>query len=128
MQNHCRTFTGSDGRFYRNELCLDTTNGETVASKDLLTLETNNTERKIISLYDSLIKHIKETKEYNPKFTYGIYQIFSEIDTSYTDEITGKTIYNNIQVHSDLQAMKELCKEYYNTEIVPTLFEYEFLK
>ena len=128
MQNHCRTFTGSDGRFYRNELCLDTTNGETVASKDLLTLETNNTEKKIISLYDSLIKHIKETKEYNPKFTYGIYQIFSEIDTSYTDEITGKTIYNNIQVHSDLQAMKELCKEYYNTEIVPTLFEYEFLK
>lgn len=128
MQNHCRSFNGPDGRFYRNELCLDTTRGETVASKDLLKLEPNDTEEKILSLYESLVNHIKETKEYNSDFTYGIYQIFSEIDTSYVDEVTGKTVYNNLQVHSDLQAMKELCKEYYNAEIVPTLFEYDFLK
>lgn len=128
MQNHCRSFIGSDGRFYRNELCLDTTNGETVASKDLLVLEPNDTEKTILSVYESLIQHIKDTNEYNSSLTYGIYQIFSEIDTSYVDEITGKTVYNNIQVHSDLQAMKELCKEYYNAEIVPLLFEYEFLK
>ena len=128
MQNHCRSFNGPDGRFYRNELCLDTTRGETVASKDLLKLEPNDTEEKILSLYESLVNHIKETKEYNSDFTYGIYQIFSEIDTSYVDEVTGKTVYNNLQVHSDLRAMKELCKEYYNAEIVPTLFEYEFLK
>ena len=94
----------------------------------MLKLEPNDTEEKILSLYESLVNHIKETKEYNSDFTYGIYQIFSEIDTSYVDEVTGKTVYNNLQVHSDLQAMKELCKEYYNAEIVPTLFEYEFLK
>ena len=35
MQNHMRTFTGSDGRFYRNELCLDGTNGETIALRDI---------------------------------------------------------------------------------------------
>lgn len=128
MQNHCRTFTGSDGRFYRNELCLDTTNGETVASKDIKKMNPDETEKKILELYKVLLNHIKETKEYNSSLTYGIYQIYAEIDTSYTDEITGKTIYNNIQVHSDLQAMKELCKSYYNKEIVPTLFEYEFLK
>ena len=128
MQNHCRTFTGSDGRFYRNELCLDTTNGETIASKDIKKLNPNETEKKIFELYSSLLNHIKETKEYDPKMTYGIYQISSEIDTSFTDQITKKTVYNNIQVHSDLQAMKELCKNYYNSEIVPTLFEYEFLK
>lgn len=128
MQNHCRTFTGSDGRFYRNELCLDTTNGETVASKDIKKMKANETEKKILDLYKTLLSHVKETKEYNSELTYGIYQIFAEIDTSFTDEITGKTVYNNIQVHSDLQAMKELCKNYYNSEIVPVLFEYEFLK
>ena len=128
MQNHCRSFTGSDGRFYRNELCLDTTNGETVASKDIKKLKANETEKTILELYSTLLNHVKETKEYRKELTYGIYQIFAEIDTSYTDEITGKTVYNNIQVHSDLQAMKELCKNYYNSEIVPVLFEYEFLK
>lgn len=128
MQNHCRTFTGSDGRFYRNELCLDTTNGETVASKDIKKLKPNETEKKILDLYSTLLNHVKDTKEYKPEMTYGIYQIYDEIDTSFTDEITGKTVYNNIQVHSDLQAMKELCKTYYNAEIVPVLFEYEFLK
>lgn len=128
MQNHCRTFTGSDGRFYRNELCLDTTNGETVASKDIKNLKANETEKTILELYSTLLNHVKETKEYRKELTYGIYQIFAEIDTSYTDEITGKTVYNNIQVHSDLQAMKELCKTYYNSEIVPVLFKYDFLK
>ena len=128
MQNHCRSFTGSDGRFYRNELCLDTTNGETIASKDIKNLKANETEKTILELYSTLLNHVKETKEYRKELTYGIYQIFAEIDTSYTDEITGKTVYNNIQVHSDLQAMKELCKTYYNSEIVPVLFEYEFLK
>lgn len=34
-QNHMRSFEGSDGSFYRNELCLDTTNGETIASNEL---------------------------------------------------------------------------------------------
>lgn len=126
-QNHCRTFTGSDGRFYRNELSLDTTNGETVASVDLKNLVANDSEKEIIGLYKSIVNHIKDTKEYDKTLTYGIFQIFKEIDTSYKDE-TGITIYNNIQVHSDLQTMKELCKNYYNKEIAPLLFEYEFLK
>lgn len=130
MQNHCRSFNGSDNRYYRNELCLDTTHGETVASKELKRLELNETESRIFKLYESLIGHVKETKEYDSDLTYGIYQIAEEIDTSYKDTTVkkAKTVYNNIQVHSDLRAMKELCKEYYNREIVPTLFEYELLK
>ena len=31
MQDHMRSFMGSDGRFYRNELCLDDTSVETLA-------------------------------------------------------------------------------------------------
>ncbi|GAB6401944.1 hypothetical protein IMM1_31740 [Pseudocoprococcus immobilis] len=70
---------------------------------------------------------IKKTKEYNSSLTYGVYQILAEIDTSYKDD-EGKTIWNNIEVHSALQTLKVLVKNYYNKEIVPLLFEYEFLK
>ena len=128
MQNHMRTLTGSDGRFYRNELALDGTNGDTIAINDLRSLTKGEKEQALLKQWETLLSYAKQTEEYNPAMTYGVYQIFAEIDTSYTDETTGKTIYNNVEVHSALSALKTLVKEYYNTEIVPTLFEYEFLK
>lgn len=127
MQNHMRTFTGSDGRFYHNELCMDTTNGPTVASEDLKKLVCSPAEQRILGQWKTLMDAVKQTDEYDPRLTYGVYQIFAEIDTSYKDD-EGKTVWNNIEVHSALQTLKTLVKEYYNTEIVPTLFEYEFLK
>ena len=127
MQNHIRTFTGSDGRFYRNELCMDTTNGPTIASKDLKGLICGAAEKRIFDQWEILMNAVKKTSEYNPQLTYGVYQIFAEIDTFYKDD-EGKTVWNNVEVHSALQTLKTLVKEYYNTEIVPTLFEYEFLK
>lgn len=128
MQNHMRTFTGSDGRFYKNELCLDGTGGETLALRDLKKLVKGEKENKILAQWDNLLKCAKATTEYNPGLTYGVYQIYAEIDTSYKDATTGETIYNNVEVHTALQALKTLVKDYYNSEIVPTLFEYEFLK
>ena len=127
MQNHMRTFMGSDGRFYRNELCLDTTNGETLASVDMALLSMGDAEKKLMAQWEHLIAEAKKTAEYDPSLTYGVYQIFSEIDSSYKDD-NGKTVWPNLEVHSALQTLKALVKEYYNTEIVPTLFEYEFLK
>lgn len=127
MQNHMRTFTGSDGRFYRNELCMDTTNGPTVASEDLKNLVCGPAEQRILDQWKTLMDAVKQADEYDPRLTYGVYQIFAEIDTSYKDD-EGNTVWNNIEVHSALQTLKTLVKEYYNTEIVPTLFEYEFLK
>lgn len=127
MQNHMRTFTGSDGRFYRNELCMDTTNGPTVASEDLKNLVCGPAEQRILDQWKTLMDAVKQADEYDPRLTYGVYQIFAEIDTSYKDD-EGNTVLNNIEVHSALQTLKTLVKEYYNTEIVPTLFEYEFLK
>ncbi|HJF17760.1 MAG TPA: hypothetical protein K8U78_01090 [Aeriscardovia aeriphila] len=127
MQNHMRTFTGSDGRFYRNELCIDTTNGPTVASEDLKKLICSPAEQRILDQWKTLMDAVKQTEEYDPKLTYGVYQIFAEIDTSYKDD-EGNTVWNNIEVHSALQTLKTLVKEYYNTDIVPPLFEYEFLK
>lgn len=127
MQNHMRTFTGSDGRFYRNELCMETTNGPTVASEDLKNLVCGPAEQRILDQWKTLVDAVKQADEYDPRLTYGVYQIFAEIDTSYKDD-EGNTVWNNVEVHSALQTLKTLVKEYYNTEIVPTLFEYEFLK
>jgi hypothetical protein len=127
-QNHCRSFTGSDGRFYRNELCLDTTNGETVASKDLKALNPDAKEKVLLKQWDEVLLQAKKTKGYDPKLTYGIYQISQELNTSRKDPITGKTVYDYVELNTALQNMRALVKDYYNAEIVPTLFKYEFLK
>ena len=90
-------------------------------------LKANGKEKKLLKLWNNLITEMKKTEEYNPNLTYGVYQIYAEIDISYKDE-EENTIWKNIEVHSALQTLKTLVKEYYNEEIVPTLFEYEFLK
>lgn len=127
MQNHMRTFTGSDGRFYRNELCLDTSNGPTIASEDLRMLACGPSERRILGQWDALMDAARRADEYDSGLTYGVYQVFAEIDTSYKDD-EGQTVWNNVEVHSALQTLKSLVKDYYNEEIVLNLFDYEFLK
>ena len=74
-----------------------------------------------------LLEAAKGTEEYDESLTYDVYQIFAEIDTSYKDE-EDNTVWNNVAVHTALSTLKTLVKEYYNKEIVPTLFKYEFLK
>jgi len=134
MQNHMRTFTGSDGRFYRNELCLDDTNGETLALRDIKSLVLNESEKALLAQWETVLHYAKQTKKnertdgYNSVLTYGVYQIYAELDTSYKDEITDKTVWDNVELHSALTALKGLVSAYYNAEIVPTLFQYEFLK
>lgn len=128
MQNHMRSFTGSDNRFYRNELCLDTTNGETLASVALKNLCANNNEKDLFELWDLILAKAKETKNYNSDLTYGVYQIFAELNTFTEDEITAANISDYPELNGHLKSLKQKVKEYYNAEIVPTLFEYEFLK
>lgn len=128
MQNHIRTFTGSDGRFYRNELCLDDTNGETIAIHDIKTLNVNNMEIRILQQWERILEYAKQTDGYQPAVTYGIYQISAELDTSGKDDRTGDTVWDNVELHTALTSLKTMVKEYYNSEIVPVLFEYEFLK
>lgn len=126
-QNHCRTLKGTDNRFYRNELCLDTTNGETIASIKLKELVLNDIEKKLLSLWNKILTKAKETKNYNKTFTYGLYQIDEELNTSFKNE-KEETIYNYPELNGDIKTIKSLLKEYYLSEIVPTLFIYEFLK
>lgn len=128
MQNHMRTFTGSDGRFYRNELCLDGTNGETIALRDIKGLALGKKEQDILKQWEAVFGWAKKTEDYNPALTYGVYQIFAELDTSHVDDATGSTVWDNVELHTSLAGLKTLVKEYYNSEIVPVLFDYEFLK
>lgn len=128
MQNHMRTFTGSDGRFYRNELCLDGTNGETIALRDIEGLYLGEKEKDLLKQWETVLQWAKKADGYNSSLTYGVYQIFAELDTSHVDETTGDTIWDNVELHTALAGLKTLVKDYYNSEIVPTLFEYEFLK
>jgi hypothetical protein len=134
MQNHMRTFTGSDGRLYRNELCLDGTNGETLALHDIKNLKLKKGEKELTAQWENVLKYAKKTRKnertdgYNKKLTYGVYQIYAELDTSHKDEVTDKTVWDNVELHSALTALKGLVSAYYNAEIVPALFEYEFLK
>lgn len=128
MQNHMRTFTGSDGRFYRNELCLDGTNGETLALRDIKRLVLGEKEKAVLMQWNAVLQWAKKAENYNPAFTYGVYQIFAELDSSHVDETTGDTIWDNVELHTNLAGLKKLVKDYYNSELVRTLFEYEFLK
>ena len=124
-QNHCRSLKGTDNRFYRNELCLDTTNGKTIASNHLKNLEMNLLERQMIETWEKILIQIKRTKEYNKKLTYGLYQIEQEINLKDKKQ---KKVFYYPELNSDILLLKKYLKEYYLKEIAPILFEYEFIK
>ena len=126
-QNHCREFVGSDGRTYRNQFTLDTSNGSTLAADDLAKMKMNSDEKVLVDLWNNVIAEAKKTKEYDSRWNYGVYQIINELDTTYIDS-NGDTQYNYIQLHTNLTTLKQRVKEYYLKEIVPYLFQYEFLK
>lgn len=128
MQNHIRSFVGSDGKLYRNELCFDTTNGETIASKDIKDLKPDEMETKLLNQWKLIFNCAKTTKNYDSNITYGLYQIWAELNTFVKDDETGKNVYDYPELNGNIKSLKQMVKEYYNSEIVPTLFEYEFLK
>jgi len=127
-QNHMRTFIGTDGRKYVNQLCLDTTHGETVASVDLKNLKPNRTESLLLHLWQSIINQAKQTKNYDEQMTYGLYQIKVELNTCQKDKLTGETRFDYPELQGNILALAKHVKEYYLQEIVPTLFKYQFLK
>ncbi|MBQ8703446.1 MAG: hypothetical protein IJ524_03610 [Bacteroidales bacterium] len=127
-QNHIREFIGSDNRHYKNQLCLDNTNGETLASRTLEQMEKNEDEKILLSLWDRILEKAKQTTNYNPAFSYGLYQIKTELNTTHYDEDTGSNVPDYPELNSDIETLASRLKDYYLREIVPTLFEYEFLK
>lgn len=122
--SHMRSLYGSDERFYRNEICLDK---NTIASEKIKGLEMNEDEQKLITIWNKILFQAKETENYNPEFTYGLYQIDDELNTSHKDD-KGKNIPDYPELNGNIKALKTLLKDYYLKEIAPVLFEYEMLK
>lgn len=129
-QNKCLSFNGSDGRYYRNELCFDTTNGDTVASADLAKMTLDADEKALIALWNNILVEAKKTASYDSRLTYGVYQITKELNTSKTIG-TGKskkTVYDYPVLNGYLDTLRTMLKTYYKSHITDKMFKYELLK
>lgn len=129
-QNKCLSFDGSDGKYYRNELCFDATNGDTVASADLAKMTLDADEKALMKLWDDILAEAKRTANYDSRLTYGVYQITKELNTSYKTG-TGrskKTVYDYPTLNGYLQTLRTNLKAYYKSHITDKMFQYELLK
>ena len=126
QRNHCRSFDGSDGRFYKNELCFDK---GTVASNKLKTYKLTKTEEDLLDNFADILEKAKKTEKYNKKFTYGTYQIDDELNTKYkNDEDSKDWIYDYPELNTAINSLKTRLSKYYENTIQPKLFEYQLLK
>lgn len=123
-QNKCLSFTGSDGRYYRNELCFEK---DTIASKDLEKYTLNDDEKELIKLWKIILEQAKKTDNYNSDISYGVYQITKELNT-WTEDDKCKKIYNYPELNGNLNSLRVKLKEYYNKYIRSKMFEYELVK
>ncbi len=129
-QNKCISFNGSDGRFYRNELCFDTTNGDTTASADLKKMTLDDEEKALMRLWKNILDEAKKTTNYDKTLTYGVYQITKELNTFYKIG-TGKTaqiVYDYPTLNGYLETLRANLKAYYKSHITVKMFKYELLK
>ena len=111
----------------KNELCL---NQDTKANK-LLNIDDRNT--MLLQKWNEILKLIKTTKEYNPRFTYGLHQICNEINIKietgdYTKRNEPIMEYKYPELNNEIKELKELLKTFYNKYITPKLFKYQLLK
>lgn len=129
-QNKCLSFTGSDGRFYKNELCFDTTNGETVASLDLKKMALDADEKQLLSIWNNVLSEAKKTQGYNKDLTYGVYQISKELNTSHKEGrgTSERIVYDYPALNSYLISLRDNLKAYYKSHITAKMFKYELLK
>lgn len=127
VSNKCISFNGTDNRFYKNELCFDDTNGETIALKDLKKFILNDDDKKIIETWNQLLEYAKTTKNYNSKLTYGLWQIINELNTFVKND-KDQNIYDYPELNGQINSLKAMLRTYYDEYIVNKLFEYELLK
>ncbi len=122
--NKCLSFTGSDKRFYKNELCFDV---GTLANGQLEKYKLNADEQELIKIWQSVLSEAKKTKKYDKKLAYGPYQIEMELNTSEKDD-NNKIVYDYPTLNGELENLKKKLKIYYAKYIMPKLFEHELLK
>ena len=124
QRNHCRSFDGSDGRFYKNELCFDK---GTLASSKVKNYKLTKDEQDLLDTFTDMLTKAKHTKNYNKKYTYGTYQIDEELNTRFKNE-NDEWIYDYPELNTAINSLKTKLARYYEAVIQPKLFEYELLK
>lgn len=125
--NKCRSFMGSDGRFYRNELCFD---GDTQASTDLAGFTLNGRDQALLDQWHKVLGLAKQTKNYDPEKTYGTFQIFEELNTS-KRVLVGRnetTVYDYPVLNGELKTLKAMTMKYHAEAVAPSLWKYGLLK
>lgn len=126
-QNKCLSFTGSDGRYYKNELCFEE---GTLARKDLEKYTLDETEKELLELWEQILDKAKNTANYNSSLTYGVYQIIKELNTFEKVKVgkSTKNVYDYPELNGDLETLRVKLKEYYKTHIWGKMFQYELVK
>lgn len=137
-QNHCRSMWGSDGRFYKNELCFDSLDRKTTLAQEKLDgfihsgYELSKEEQSLFGKWNEILSKASATDEYNSEFTYNLYQIDNEINIKVQQGFNKDGSPHMVTKYGDLnnliKDMKGMVKAYYLNNLVGTLFEYEFLK
>jgi len=123
-RNHCRSFDGSDGRFYKNELCFDS---GTLARQQLAEYQLTSEEKELVEAFDTILLRAKDSDEYTTKYAYGTYQINQELNTRYRDD-NNEWVYDHPELNTSINTLKNKLAKYYEAVIQPKLFEYELLK
>ena len=125
--NKCRSFLGSDGRSYRNELCFD---DDTQASRDLAGFTLSAEEQDLMSQWQKVLKLVRKTKNHDAAQAYGTFQIESELNTS-KSVLVGrekKRVYDYPVLNGELRTLRKMTMDYHASAIAPKLWEYGLLK
>jgi len=122
--NKCRSLYGSDGRYYRNELCFDV---NTLAIKKLKEYKLTDGEEYLLETFNQVLIKAKATANYNSKYSYGIYQIDQELNTRHKNE-NDEWIYDHPELNTSIISLRTKLLKYYEVAIQPKLFDYQLLK
>jgi hypothetical protein len=140
FKNKCKSFIGSDNRFYRNELCFD---GNTLSQVMLDKLISSGVilskdEKELFIIWNDIVVEAKKTIEYknlfsiNSNLTLGLWQIKEDIniDIPTGKNKHGKTIFSKkyAVLNTSVVKLDKALKSYYKNIIIPDLFKYELIK
>lgn len=149
QKNNCRSFLGSDNKWYYNELCLLQ---DTLADTELAKFTLNDIDNALINKWQSVLNEAQTLKSFTK---YGLYQIQQELlekkksgkskiitqaiesydATHYLAETEQEVmlqgsinIINSGNLSSYITELTQSLKTYYAQYIEPKLFKYQLLK
>jgi hypothetical protein len=140
--NKCRSFTGSDGRTYRNELCFDDGTLASSALRELsIEFPLTPTEEALIQQWRAVQaearrvtqpnRHGEAKPVYDASKSWGTYQIAFELNTSH-EVLSAKGTTSRVADSPDLNgALNTLSKKlaaYHAETITPRLWEFGLVK